>query len=321
MALRNIFNAVQNQFQVGSIDADTIELNDVPISGGGGGSVGSLSQVLTVGADGGNQSISNVNSINMNGYLNLAGSLGQVHFNTGTNSWQILTSSGSLLLQNYINDNLVSSSFQIDGSGNIFLGSGSNPNPMCYVYGDRGESRIYDFLYNPIPTNPTSAVVYNQNYIIPSVNATSAIVNNSIVPNNFVLLRNIAVNNYEDATHYVITINNITCSLSNFEASNFYLDLALVSNRNGVLTTITQSDLNKNFTIPRFTQSSYTDDADFSIENFTIEFYDNSGINNLMLVGYGFGISVLNVFTINSVNINVRADNLATYNDLSNITS
>jgi hypothetical protein len=173
-----------------------------------------------------------------------------------------------------------------------------------------------------LPSNPSgsSAVVYYQNYNIPSINATSPIVNNSNIPNNFVILKNIAVNNYDGAGHYVLTINNITGLLTNFASSNFYLDLALVSNRNGVLTAITQSDLNKNFSIPRFSQTSYVDGAYFSIENITIEFYDGSGINNLMLVAYSFGISAPVVFTITSIDMNVRCDNL-TYNILSNITS
>jgi hypothetical protein len=188
--------------------------------------------------------------------------------------------------------------------------------------GGNGPGRVYDSIYNPLPSNPSgsSAVVYYQNYNIPSINATSPIVNNSNIPNNFVILKNIAVNNYDGAGHYVLTINNITGLLTNFASSNFYLDLALVSNRNGVLTAITQSDLNKNFSIPRFSQTSYVDGAFFSIENITIEFYDGSGINNLMLVAYSFGISAPVVFTITSIDMNVRCDNL-TYNILSNITS
>ncbi|MFO0001592.1 MAG: hypothetical protein ACK559_10700, partial [bacterium] len=58
----------------------------------------------------------------------------------------------------------------------------------------------------------------------------------------------------------------------------------------------------------------------FSIKNIAIEFYDGSGINNLMLVAYSFGISAPVIFTITSIDMNVRCDNL-TYNILSNITS
>lgn len=320
MSLANIYNKTQNQFQVNSIDAGSIELHDVPISGGG-GSVGSLSQVLATGADGNNQSITNLNSVNMNGYLNLAGSLGQVHFNTGTNSWQILTSSGSLLLQNYVNNSLLSSSFQIDGSGNVFLGSGSNPTPMVYVYGNRGESRVYDTLYNPPSTSGSSSVIYNQNYLIPTLNLNSAIVSNSNLSKNCVVLKQLTTNNYQNCTHYVLNINSIVCMLSNQSPNNFYLDFALISNRGGVLTAISQSDLNKNFVIPRYINTNYSDSTNFNISDIQIEFYDNSGINNMMLVCFSNGISVSNTFNISSMNINVRADNIGVYNDLANITS
>ena len=323
MALRNIWSQTQNQFQVGSIDADVIELNDVPISGGGGGSVGSLSQVLATGSNGNNQSITNLNGIQMNGYLQLTNNtINTVQLNTGTNSWQLVSSNGEFFIQNYVSNSLVSSSFQIDNDGNVLIGNTQTTTPYLYVMGGNGPGRVYDSIYNPLPSNPSgsSAVVYNQNYNIPSINATSPIVNNSNIPNNFVLLRNIAVNNYDGAGHYVLTINKITGLLTNFASSNFYLDLALVSNRNGVLTAITQSDLNKNFSIPRFTQANYVDGAYFSIENITIEFYDGSGINNLMLVCYSFGITAPVVFTITSINMNVRCDNI-TYNNLSNITS
>ena len=324
MSLANIYNLVQNQFQVSSIDAGAIELHDVPISGGGGGSVGSLSQVLATGADAGNQSITNLNSLNMSGYLNLdASQLGQVHLNTGTNSWQILTSSGSLLLQNYVNNNLVSSSFQIDGNGNIFLGSGSNPTPMVYIYGNQGESRVYDTIYNPLPTNPSgsSAVIYNQNYLIPTLNLNSAIVNNSNLSKNFVVLKQLTTNNYPNCSHYVLNIDSIVCMLSNQAPSNFSLDFALISNRGGVLTAITQSDLNKNFVFPRYQSTNYADATNFTISDIQIEFYDNSGINNMMLVCFSNGISVSNIFNISSINLNVRADNIGVYNDLANITS
>ena len=174
-----------------------------------------------------------------------------------------------------------------------------------------------------MPYNPSggSAVIYNQHYLIQSMNATSAIVGNTNVSCNFVILKRLT-NNYEDSSHFVLNINSIVASFSNFEASNFYLDLALISNRNGVLSAITQSDLNKNFVIPlRFSQSNYSDDADFTISDFQIEFYDNSGINDLMLVGYSTGISSQSVLNISSIDMNLRADNIGVYNNLANITS
>ena len=170
MSLANIYNQIQQQFQVSSIDAGAIELRDVPISGGGGGSVGNLQQVLNTGADGGNQSITNVNSINMNGYLNLnSASLGQVHFNNGINSWQLLSSNNEFFIQNYVNNSLVSQSFLIDNDGNVLLGNSSSATPFAYVMGINGPGRIYDTLYNPLPSVPSGGSNYSiisNNYII-----------------------------------------------------------------------------------------------------------------------------------------------------------
>ena len=150
-----------------TVDATVLEINNVPISTGGMGTQ-NLQQVLNTGADGGNQSITNLNSVNMNGYLNLnSASLGQLHFNNGVNSWQILTNSNNeLLIQNYANDALLSQSFMIDNDGNVLLGNTSSTTPFIYVMGGNGPGRVYDTIYNPLPTNPSgsSAIIYNQNY-------------------------------------------------------------------------------------------------------------------------------------------------------------
>ena len=153
------------------------------------------------------------------------------------------------------------------------------------------------------------------------MSASSAVVNNSNISSHILLLKTFPVNTYSGASHYVLTINSITASLSNFESSNFYLDFALVSNRNGNVSAVTQSDINKNFTIPRFTQPNYTQNTTFTISDIQIEFFDNSGINDLMLVCYSFGLSASNIFNVSSMDMNVRCDNLATYTDLPNITT
>ena len=322
MSLANIYNLVQNQFQVGSIDAGVIELNDVPISGGGGGSVGTLSQVLATGSNGGNNSITNLNTVQMNGSLQLTNNtINTVQLNTGTNSWQLVSSNGEFYIQNYLNSSLHSSSFQIDNDGNVLIGNSETTTPYLYVMGGLGPARVYDTLYNPIPTNPTSGVVFNQNIAVPLMNSSSAVVNNSNISSHIVLLKTFPVNNYSGASHYVLTINSITALLSNFESSSFYLDFALISNRNGNVSTVSQSDINKNFSIPRFRQSNYTQNTNFTISDIQIEFFDNSGINNLMLVCYSFGLSASNVFNVSSMNMNVRCDNLGTYTDLPDITT
>jgi hypothetical protein len=324
MAIRNLFDQANNQYVFPTIDASVLEIDNVPISTGGMGTQ-NLQQVLNTGADGGNQSITNLNSVNMNGYLNLnSASLGQLHFNNGSNSWQILTNSNNeLLIQNYANNALLSQSFMIDNDGNVLLGNTSSTTPFIYVMGGNGPGRVYDTIYNPLPSNPSgsSAVIYNQNYLIPTLNLNSAIVNNSNLSKNFVVLKQLTTNNYPNCSHYVLNIDSIVCMLSNQAPSSFYLDFALISNRGGVLTAITESDLNKTFVIPRYQSTNYVDATNFTISDIQIEFYDNSGINNMMLVCFSNGISVSNIFNISSININVRADNIGVYNDLANITS
>jgi hypothetical protein len=324
MAIRNLFDQANNQYVFPTIDASVLEIDNVPISTGGMGTQ-NLQQVLNTGADGGNQSITDLNSVNVNGYLNLnSASLGQLHFNNGSNSWQILTNSNNeLLIQNYANNALLSQSFMIDNDGNVLLGNTSSTTPFIYVMGGNGPGRVYDTIYNPLPSNPSglNAVIYNQNYLIPTLNLNSAIVNNSNLSKNFVVLKQLTTNNYPNCSHYVLNINSIVCMLSNQAPSNFSLDFALISNRGGVLTAITQSDLNKTFVIPRYQNTNYVDATNFTISDIQIEFYDNSGINNMMLVCFSNGISITNVFNISSINLNVRADNIGVYNDLANITS
>ena len=324
MALRNIWSQTQNQFQVGSIDADVIELNDVPISGGGGGSVGSLSQVLATGSNGNNQSITNLNGIQMNGYLQLTNNtINTVQLNTGTNSWQLVSSNGEFFIQNYVNSSLVSSSFQIDNDGNVLIGNTQTTTPYLYVMGGNGPGRVYDTIYNPLPSNPSgsSIVYYNQDYNILSINENRTVVNNSTLGKFFIVLETIQINNYPDATHYLLNINTITCTLTNLISSTFHLQLALISNRNTQSTSaITQSDLNKNIISPMYLNLSYVNGQAFSISDLQIEFYDNTGINNMQLVAYTNSFNNLADFEINSIDMNVRCDN-STYNLLPDITS
>ena len=190
--------------------------------------------------------------------------------------------------------------------------------------GGLGPARVYDTLYNPLPSNPSgsSAVVFNQDYIISGIDETRTVVNNSTLGSFFIVLETIQVNNYPDATHYLLNINNITCNISNLISSTFHLQLALISNRNTQSTSaITQSDLNKNLIIPMYLNSSYINGEAFTISDTQIEFYDSSGINNMQLVAYTNSFNASAVFEINSINMNLRCDNLATYTDLPNITS
>jgi hypothetical protein len=316
MSLRNLFDQANNQYVFSTVDASALEINNVPISTGGLGTQ-NLQQVLNTGADGGNQSITNVNSLNINGYLNLnSASLGQVHFNTGTNSWQILTSNGSLLLQNYINNSLVSSSFQIDGSGDIFLGSGSNPTPMIYVYGTRGESRVYDTLYNPLPSNPSgsSIVYYNKGYNIQSLNKVLQVISNPGLGNAYINICQLnPTTDFEGSTHFQISINTIVF-LTNTAFTAFDITLYLISNKTD-LSTLTMNDINKChlFQTLQISQNDKNDLTDFTISDMTFEFYDTTGINSMNLIAL-INYSGFNVY-LNSYNFTINSDN-ATYNYL-----
>ena len=322
MALRNLYDQANNQYVFPTIDASVLEINNVPISTGGAGTQ-NLQQVLNTGNNAGNLSITNLNNVSLNGTVQINNSSSSaLQLNLGTNSFQLINNQNEFSIQNFINSSLYKEVFRIDNEGNLLLGDSNSTTPYVYIFGSNGPSRIYDSVYNPPPSvSGSSVVIYNQNYIIPSINANSAIVNNSNVSNNFVVLKNLTTSNYPNCTHYVLNINSIVCMLTNFQASNFYLDFALISNRGGVLTNITQSDLNKNFTIPRFTQTNYTAGNNFTISDIQIEFYDNSGINNMMLVCFSYGLTLPSVFTISSINFNVRADNIGVYTDLANITS
>jgi hypothetical protein len=252
----------------------------------------------------------------MNGYLNLAGALGQLHFNTATNSWQLLTSSGSVLLQNYINNNLVSSSFQIDGNGNVFLGSGSSPAPMVYIYGTRGESRVYDTLYNPLPSNPSgsSIVYYNKGYNIQSLNKILQVISNPGLGNAYINICQLnPTTDFEGSTHFQISINTIVFS-TNTAFTAFDITLYLISNKTD-LSTLTMNDINKChlFQTLQISQNDKNDLTDFTISDMTFEFYDTTGINSMNLIAL-INYSGFNVY-LNSYNFTINSDN-ATYNYL-----
>ena len=70
-----------------------------------------------------------------------------------------------------------------------------------------------------------------------------------------------------------------------------------------------------------YLNSSYINGEAFTISDTQIEFYDSTGINNMELVAYTNSFNASAVFEINSINMNLRCDNLATYTDLPNITS
>lgn len=316
MALRNLFDQANNQYVFSTVDASVLEINNVPISTGGLGTQ-NLQQVLNTGADAGNQSITNLNRINMSGYLTLdASQLGQLHLDSGTNSWQITTSNNEFLIQNYVSNSLVSQSFLIDNDGNVLIGNSKTATPYLYVMGINGPGRVYDTLYNPLPSNPSgsSIVYYNKGYNVQSLNKLLQVVSNPGLGNAYINICQLnPTTDFEGSTHFQISINTIVFS-TNTVFTAFDITLYLISNKTD-LSTLTMNDINKChlFQTLQISQNDKNDLTDFTISDMTFEFYDTTGINSMNLIAL-INYSGFNVY-LNAYNFTINSDN-ATYNYL-----
>ena len=69
--------------------------------------------------------------------------------------------------------------------------------------GGDGPGRVYDSRYNPIPSNPSSAVIYNQRYNIQSIDAIRPVILNSNVNAYFISLLTFQINNYETLNDFL----------------------------------------------------------------------------------------------------------------------
>ena len=307
MSLANIYNQIQQQFQVSSIDAGAIELRDVPISGGGGGSVGNLQQVLNTGADGGNQNITNLNGIQMNGYLQLTNSsINTVQLNTGGNSWQLVTSNGEFFIQNYVNSSLVSSSFQIDNDGNVLIGNTQTTTPYLYVMGGNGPGRVYDTIYNPLPSVPSGGSnfsVISKDWNLQGYDKASAIVYNSIIKASyFNVYGNLNPStNFENMPHFKVNISSITFTIN--PVGVFDMSFLLIDNKTD-LTTLTLADIAKNKNVEA--QQQVGGGQQFILNNIDLELYDTSGINSMSIIAQ---TNYTGTIIVNSVTFSVLADN------------
>ena len=316
MALRNLFDQANNQYVFSTVDASALEINNVPISTGGLGTQ-NLQQVLNTGADAGNQSITNLNRINMSGYLTLdASQLGQLHLDSGTNSWQITATNGEFFIQNYVNNSLVSSSFQIDNDGNVLIGNTQTTTPYLYVMGGNGPGRVYDNIYNPLPSNPSgsSIVYYNKGYNVQSLNKLLQVVSNPGLGNAYINICQLnPTTDFEGSTHFQISINTIVFS-TNTAFTAFDITLYLISNKTD-LSTLTMNDINKChlFQTLQISQNDQNTLTEFTISDMTFEFYDTTGINSMNLIAL-VNYSGFNVY-LNSYNFTINSDN-ATYNYL-----
>lgn len=309
MSLRNLFDQTNNQYVFSTVDASALEINNVPISTGGLGTQ-NLQQVLNTGADAGNQNITNLNGIQMNGYLQLTNSsINTVQLNTGGNSWQLVSSNGEFFIQNYVNSSLVSSSFQIDNDGNVLIGNTQTTTPYLYVMGGNGPGRVYDTIYNPLPSVPSGGSNYSiisKNWILNTVNKSSAIVYNTTTKSNYM---NIYTNlnpstNFEGMSHFKVSISSISFTISPVDV--FSMGFLLISNKTD-LTTLTASDIAKNIVSPTLQAGGGTT---FILSNIDLEFYDASGINSLSIIA-NTTFTGSSMF-INSMVFSVIGDN-ATY--------
>jgi len=316
MSLRNLFDQANNQYVFSTVDASVLEINNVPISTGGLGTQ-NLQQVLNTGSNAGNQNITNLNGIQMNGYLQLTNSsINTVQLNTGGNSWQLVSSNGEFFIQNYVNSSLVSSSFQIDNDGNVLIGNTQTTTPYLYVMGGNGPGRVYDTIYNPLPSNPSgsSIVYYNKGYNVQSLNKLLQVVSNPGLGNAYINICQLnPTTDFEGSTHFQISINTIVFS-TNTPFTAFDITLYLISNKTD-LSTLTMNDINKChlFQTLQISQNDKNDLTDFTISDMTFEFYDTTGINSMNLIAL-VNYSGFNVY-LNSYNFTINSDN-ATYNYL-----
>jgi hypothetical protein len=246
----------------------------------------------------------------MSGYLTLdASQLGQLHLDSGTNSWQITTSNNEFLIQNYVSNSLVSQSFLIDNDGNVLIGNSKTATPYLYVMGINGPGRVYDTLYNPLPSNPSGGSNYSiisKNWILNTVNKSSAIVYNTTTKSNYMNIYT-SINpstNFEGMSHFKVSISSISFTISPPDV--FSMGFLLIDNKTD-LTTLTASDIAKNIVSPTTPAGGGTT---FILNNIDLEFYDASGINSLSIIAnttYN-GPSML----INAMVFSVIGDN-ATY--------
>jgi hypothetical protein len=303
MALRNIWNSSANQYQMSSLDSSVLELNNVPISGGSGGNQ-NLQQVLTLGSDANNQSITNLNNININGSMQINNSSSStLQLNLGNNSYQLTNNQNEFSIQNFINNTLYKEVFRIDNEGNLLLGDSNSNTPYVYIFGSNGPSRIYDTLYNPVPSVSSNALsTINKSWALGSLNVSLAVQN---PPYGYPIIPIYAnfnpTINFPNCNHIKVNINS--CIINTNGSGVISLVFLLISNKTNI-STITSSDVAKNIiTQPlNITISS----SQINVSNVNCEIYDSSGINSLNL------ICVVNspdtFYNLTSLNFSVSAD-------------
>jgi hypothetical protein len=243
----------------------------------------------------------------MSGYLTLdASQLGQLHLDSGTNSWQITTSNNEFLIQNYVSNSLVSQSFLIDNDGNVLIGNSKTATPYLYVMGINGPGRVYDTLYNPLPSVPSGGSnfsVISKDWNLQGYDKASAIVYNSIIKASyFNVYGNLNPStNFENMPHFKVNISSITFTIN--PVGVFDMSFLLIDNKTD-LTTLTLADIAKNKNVEA--QQQVGGGAQFILNNIDLELYDTSGINSMNIIAQ---TNYTGTIIVNSVTFSVLADN------------
>lgn len=129
------------------------------------------------GGDYGNANILNVGSLDVNGYLQIGNAVGktsQLHmfYDTGDQSgsnFQLVSSEGGCQLQFYgRGSSAMTSLFECETNNNVTLCDAKNTNPLVYVNGVSGLSRLYDTVYNKPPSN----TIFQRPYTLSNINAS-----------------------------------------------------------------------------------------------------------------------------------------------------
>jgi hypothetical protein len=313
MALRNLYDQANKQYVFPTIDASVLEINNVPISTGGAGTQ-NLQQVLSTGSNGGNQSITNLNSISLNGSLQISNSSSSaLQLNLGSNSFQLVNSQNQFSIQNYISGSLYKEVFRIDNQGNLLLGDSTSSTPYAYVFGSNGVSRIYDTLYNPPPSVTANALsTINKSWALGSLNVGLTVINTPPAYSNPVM--NIYGNfnptiNFPNCNHIKVNISSCIMNTNTTNGVSVQLKFLLITNKTNI-STITAADVAKNSVFQlietTITSGQINVGSAGGGDNINCEVYDSSGINSLNLICLTDNPDAY--YNLNSLSFSVSAD-------------
>ena len=265
-------------------------------TGGGGSNTETLSQCLILGNDAGNQSITNVNALSMNGYLSVGNSSvssGQIHlgYNSGSNvanNYQITAIDDELNFELYNQNGLYRNCLNLLGNGNVVLGDTLGQCAVFVTSSSGALGRVYDDTYNVPPSG--SLTEYTKNFSFAYYSGTCNFLNNSYAPAMQFNLSGFP----SDIHHYKLIFNNgfqIQQSSNSVNTIWFYL----VDSNN---TNSSQSAIITNCPAPFVITLTGTSTQSFNNSPY-IEFYSSTSLQNgLQLIAYVASGTRTNTFPI-----------------------